>query len=89
MLEEKKLNASKIEEIQEDIRKCQNDKLQLSRDIAKYKKDYANKPDFQELFQITSKLRKEQEQDSKIDKKLTKQQYDIKETEERLISKDY
>ena len=55
MLEEKKLNAPKIEEIQEDIRKCQNDKLQLSRSIAKHKKDYANKPDFQELFQKTVK----------------------------------
>ena len=38
MLEEKKLNASNIEEIQEDIRKCQNDKLQLSLSIAKHKK---------------------------------------------------
>ena len=85
MLEEKKLNAPKIEEIQEDIRKCQNDKLQLSRSIAKHKKDYANKPDFQELFQMTSKLRKEQEQDSNLEKKLAKQQYDIKEAEERLI----
>ena len=84
-LQEKKLNAPKIEEIQEDIRKCQNDKLQLRRSIAKHKKDYANKPDFQELFQMTSKLRKEQEQDSNLEKKLAKQQYDIKEAEERLI----
>ena len=89
MLEEKKLNAPKIEEIQEDIRKCQNDKLQLSRSIAKHKKDYANKPDFQELFQMTSKLRKEQEQDSNLDKKLIMQKYDIKEAEERFINKDY
>ena len=85
MLEEKKLNAPKIEEIQEDIRKCQNDKLQLSRSIAKHKKEYANKPDFQELFNMTSKLRKEQEQDSNLEKKLAKQQYDIKEAEERLL----
>ena len=85
MLEEKKINAPKIDEIQDDIRKCQNDKLQLSRSIAKHKKDYANKPDFQELFQMTSKLRKEQEQDSNLEKKLAKQQYDIKEAEERLI----
>ena len=85
MLEEKKQNAPKIEEIQEDIRKSQNDKLQLSRSIAKHKKEYANKPDFQELFEMTSKLRKEQEQDSNLEKKLAKQQYDIKEAEERLI----
>ena len=85
MLEEKKQNAPKIDEIQEDIRKSQNDKLQLSRSIAKHKKEYANKPDFQELFEMTSKLRKEQEQDSNLEKKLAKQQYDIKEAEERLI----
>ena len=85
MLEEKRQNAPKIDEIQEDIRKSQNDKLQLSRSIAKHKKEYANKPDFQELFEMTSKLRKEQEQDSNLEKKLAKQQYDIKEAEERLI----
>ena len=34
---------------------------------------------------MTSKLRKEQEQDSNLEKKLAKQQYDIKEAEERLI----
>ena len=85
MLEEKKQNAPKIDEIQEDIRKAQNDKLQLSRSIAKHKKEYANKKDFQELFEMTSKLRKEQEQDSNLEKKLAKQQYDIKEAEERLI----
>ena len=38
---------------------------------------------------MTIKLRKEHEQDSNLDKKLTKQQYDIKEDEERLINKDY
>jgi hypothetical protein len=85
MLEEKKQSAPKIDEIQEDIRKSQNDKLQLSRSIAKHKKEYANKPDFQELFEMTSKLRKEQEQDSNLEKKLAKQQYEIKEAEERLI----
>ena len=36
---------------------------------------------------MTSKLIKEQEQDSNLDKKLTKQQNDIKEDEERLITK--
>ena len=89
MLEEKKFITPKIEEIQEDIRKCQNDKLQLSHSITKHKKDYINKQDFQELFQMSSKLKKEQEQDSNLDTKLTKQQYDIKEVEERLINKDY
>ena len=85
MLQEKKQNAPKISEIQEDIRKSQKDKIQLSRSIAQHKKEYANKPDFQELFEMTSKLRKEQEQDSNLEKKLAKQQYDIKEAEERLI----
>ena len=85
MLQEKKQNAPRIEEIQEDIRKCQNDKLQLSRSIAKLKKEYMSKPDFAALFEMTSKLRKEQEQDSNLEKKIARQAYDIKEAEERLI----
>ena len=85
MLQEKKQNAPRIEEIQEDIRKSQNDKLQLSRSIAKLKKEYTSKPDFPALFEMTSKLRKEQEQDSNLEKKIAKQMYDIKEAEERLV----
>ena len=85
MLQEKKQNAPRIDEIQEDIRKNQNDKLQLSRSIAKLKKDYSNKPDFSALFEMTSKLRKEQEQDSNLEKKIARQMDDIKEAEERLI----
>ena len=85
MLQEKKQNAPRIEEMQEDIRKCQNDKLQLSRSIAKLKKEYMSKPDFAALFEMTSKLRKEQEQDSNLEKKIARQAYDIKESEERLI----
>jgi len=65
--------------------KCQNDKLQLSRSIAKLKKEYMSKPDFAALFEMTSKLRKEQEQDSNLEKKIARQAYDIKEAEERLI----
>ena len=85
MLQEKKQNAPQINEIQEDIRRSQSDKLQLTRSINKFRQNYQNKPDFQELFQMTSKLRKEQEQDSNLEKKLAKQQYDIKEAEERLL----
>jgi len=85
MLQEKKQNAPRIEEMQEDIRKCQNDKLQLSRSIAKLKKEYMSKQDFPALFEMTSRLRKEQEQDSNLEKKIAKQTYDIKEAEERLI----
>ena len=85
MLEEKRANAPQIKELKEDIQKNQSDKLQLTSSIARFKKEYANKQDFQELLEITSKLRKEQEQDSNLEKKLAKQQYDIKEIEERLL----
>ena len=85
MLEEKRANAPQIKELKEDIQKNQSDKLQLTSSIAKFKKEYANKQDFQELLEMTSKLRKEQEQDSNLDKKIAKQQYDIKEVEERLL----
>ena len=68
MLEEKKLNALKIEEIQEDIRKCQIDKFQLSHSIDKHKKDYTNKPDFQEN---NIKIKKRIRTRFYLDKKLT------------------
>ena len=85
MLEEKRQNAPQIKELKEDIAKNQSDKLQLTSTIARFKKEYANKPDFQALLEITSKLRKEQEQDSNLDKKILRQQYDIKDAEERLM----
>ena len=85
MLEEKRANAPQIKELKEDIQKNQSDKVQLTSSIARFKKEYANKQDFQELLEMTSKLRKEQEQDSNLEKKLAKQQYDIKEIEERLL----
>ena len=85
MLEEKRANAPQIKELKEDIQKNQSDKLQLTSSIQKFKREYANKADFQELLEITSKLRKEQEADSTLEKKIAKQQYDIKETEERLL----
>ena len=85
MLEEKRQNAPQIKELKEDIQKNQSDKLQLTASINKFKKEYANKKDFQELLEMTSKLRKEQEQDSNLEKKIAKQQYDIKEVEERLL----
>ena len=71
MLEEKRQNAPQIKELKEDIAKNQSDKLQLTSTIARFKKEYANKPDFQALLEITSKLRKEQEQeqDSNFEKK--------------------
>jgi intraflagellar transport protein 81 len=85
MLQEKKATAPQIKEIKEDIAKNSSDKIQLTQAIARFKSQYQNKPDFQALFEITSKLRKEQEQDSNLDKKIQKQNYDIKEAEERLI----
>jgi hypothetical protein len=46
---------------------------------------YGNKKDFLELFDVTSKLRKEQEEDSNLDKRLMRQHYDIEDLEERIL----
>lgn len=85
MLEEKRQNAPQIKELKEDIQKNQSDKLQLTQSITRFKEKYADKPDFKALLEMTSKLRKEQEQDSNLEKKIAKQQYEIKEAEERLL----
>ena len=85
MLEEKRQTAPQIKELEEDIKKNQSDKIQLTASISKFKKEYKDKKDFQELLEMTSRLRKEQEQDSNLEKKIAKQQYDIKEVEERIM----
>ncbi len=71
--------------MKDDIQKLQSDKIQLTSNIANFKKNYSNKPDFQSLFEVTSKLRKEQEEDSNLEKRIFKQRYDIEDTEERLM----
>jgi intraflagellar transport protein 81 len=63
----------------------QSDKIQLGTNIANFKKNYANKKDFLELFDITSKLRKEQEEDSNLEKRIYKQKYDIEDLDDRLL----
>ena len=59
--------------------------MQLTASIAKFKKEYGTKKDFSELFEITSKLRKEQEEDSNLDKRLNKQQFDLEDLDDRLL----
>ena len=72
-------------ELKEDIQKLQSDKLQLTSSINKFKKDYSNKKDFLELLEVTSKLRKEQEEDSNMDKRILKQQYELEDYDDRLL----
>ena len=47
MIKEIKLNSTNIGEVQVDIRKCQNDRLLLSRNKVKHKKDYVDNQDSQ------------------------------------------
>lgn len=63
----------------------ENDKLQLNNKISIFKQKFANKPEFMLLFNVTSKLRKEQEEDSNLDKKLIKQQNEIEDLEEKIM----
>lgn len=44
-----------------------------------------SKKDFIELLEVTSKLRKEQEEDSNMDKRIMRQQYELEEYEDRLL----
>jgi hypothetical protein len=74
-----------VKELKEDIQKLQSDKIQLGQNIANFKKNYAGKKDFMELFEITSKLRKEQEEDSNLEKRVYKQKYDIEDLDDRLL----
>lgn len=74
-----------MKELKDDIKKLETDKLQLNNKIQIFKKNNANKPDFQPLFEVTSKLRKEQEEDSNLDKRIQRQQAEIEDIEERIL----
>jgi hypothetical protein len=63
----------------------ENDKIQLNNKISIFKSKFSNKPEFIALFNVTSKLRKEQEEDSNLDKKLIKQQNEVEDIEERIM----
>lgn len=85
MAEELRANCPPVKELKDDIKKMETDKLQLNNKISIFKQRFANKPDFMALFEVTSKLRKEQEEDSNLDKKLIKQQNEIEDLEERIM----
>jgi hypothetical protein len=63
----------------------ETDKIQLNNKISTFKQRYSGKKEFQSLFEVTSKLRKEQEEDSNLDKKLMKQRNEIEDVEERML----
>ena len=63
----------------------ENDKIQLNNKISIFKQKFSNKQDFMALFNVTSKLRKEQEEDSNLDKKLIKQQNEIEDFEDKIM----
>jgi len=63
----------------------ENDKIQLNNKISIFKQKFSNKQDFMALFNVTSKLRKEQEEDSNLDKKLIKQQNEIEVFEDKIM----
>jgi intraflagellar transport protein 81 len=83
--EEKRMNKPNLKDLKDEIKKLQTDKLQLNNNISNFKKNYSQKKDFQLLFESTSKLRKEQEEDSNLDKRMIKQQYELEDIDNKLI----
>lgn len=85
LAEEKRSSKPQLKDLKDEIKKLQTDKLQLNNNINTFKKNYSSKPDFQALFESTSKLRKEQEEDSNLEKRVTKQHYELEELDNKLI----
>lgn len=85
LAEEKRSSKPNLKDLKDEIKKLQTDKLQLNANIANFKKNYSSKNEFQSLFESTSKLRKEQEEDSNLEKQLMKLQYDLEEVDNKLL----
>lgn len=85
MAEEKRQTKPQLKDLKDGIKKLQTDKLHLNNNIQNFKKQYSNKNDFLALLDSTSRLRKEQEEDSNLEKRIAKQQYELEENENMLM----
>lgn len=85
LAEEKRTSKPQLKDLKDEIKKLQSDKIQLNNNISSFQKNYSNKPEFQALFESTSKLRKEQEEDSNLEKRLYRQKEELEELDNRLM----
>lgn len=85
LLDEKRQNKPQLKDLKEEIKKLQSDKLQLNSNISNFKRNYSNKSEFKLLLESTSKLRKEQEEDSNLEKQLIKLKYEYEDIENKLL----
>ena len=85
LAEEKRSTKPQLKDIKDEIKKLGTDKIQLNNNINNYKKNYINKSDFLALFEATSRLRKEQEEDSNLEKRLNRQYYELEEIDNKLM----
>lgn len=85
LVEEKRTQKPNLKDLKNEINKLSSDKIQLNVNINNFKKSYSNKPDFKTLFESTSRLRKEQEEDSNLEKQVSRLQYELEEVENKLL----
>lgn len=84
MVDELRDNVPDVVALKNDIKQIEQSRLQLKGNISIFESEYKKNDKFKAIFTITSQLRQEQEEDTLIEKKLEKQQYELDEMEDRL-----
>ncbi|CAD7926838.1 unnamed protein product [Amoebophrya sp. A25] len=86
-LEQLRLQKQHPGDLQKEVQQLAAESEQLTQKIASFRQRSANTPGFQNLLQITSLLRKEQEEEARLTERLVEQKMGLEQTEHLFLEK--
>lgn len=85
ILEKLKSEAAAPSELKREINQLEQEKEQLLVKINKLKNRNANNPEFNQLLEMTSNLRKEQEEEAKLSEKMKEAKHQLDWNEQQMM----
>eukprot|EP00397_Hematodinium_sp_SG-2012_P019843 GEMP01020413.1.p1 GENE.GEMP01020413.1~~GEMP01020413.1.p1 ORF type:complete len:672 (+),score=176.12 GEMP01020413.1:115-2130(+) len=86
-LEEQRRSKVSPKDIEREVTQLDAEREQLTEKIAQFRSRSAGEPGFQLLLQVTSMLRKEQEEEARLVERLHEQRQTLEQTEQMLMEK--
>lgn len=86
-LEEQRRQKVSPKDIEREVTQLDAEREQLTQKIAQFRSKSANEPGFQQLLQVTSMLRKEQEEEARLAERIHEQRMSLEQTEQTLMEK--
>ncbi|CAK79733.1 unnamed protein product (macronuclear) [Paramecium tetraurelia] len=84
-LEQVQSQSMQPEELKKDITQFEQEREQLLNKISNFKSKVLTKPNFNELLDVTNMLRKEQEEEARLQDKLRQQRMTLDQTDQQLL----